>query len=256
MKKILTLCSLFVLVLALSCGKENTDPIGTASVNLSFKATYDGETLVLNQQTYDYLGKPVRFSKINFYLSDLIVSNNDGDTELTEIQFINLTETHNSIESAENGTRLGFSRVPAGVYNKLKFGIGVPADLNRTTPADYSNSHPLGLDNGGEYWEAWDSYIFAKVEGQYDIDGDGFDGDDISFAYHAGMDNVYQRLELDNQRNLTVGETVNFDFELDIKELLTLPRGDLLELEAHDPNNQIEEMIVIMSNFKTALKLR
>jgi len=256
MKNIITLITTSSLLLAASCNKENTTPpIDTARVEFSFKATYGGETLVLNQKTYDYLGRPVRFSKINFYLSDLVVTNNDGDTELSEIQFIDLTATHATPATAMDGTSMSFSNVPVGSYTKLKFGIGVPADLNRTTPADYSSSHPLGADNSSEYWEAWDSYIFAKIEGQYDVDGDGFDSEDISFAYHTGTDRVYQRLELDNQKSLNAGETTRFNFELDIRELFTLPKGDLIELEQHDPNNQVEEMIVIMSNFKKALQL-
>lgn len=243
--------------MAASCGKEPPPPIDTATIQLSFRATYAGEPLVLNQQTYDYQGKKVRFSKINFYLADLSAANDDGETEVSEIQFIDLSLTHNTAADAAKGSISNFSRIPVGAYKFLKFGIGVPADLNKTNPSDYSTSHPLGADNSGEYWEAWNSYIFAKIEGQYDENGDGtFDGDDISFAYHAGMDRVYQEIELDNIINLNAGETTNLDFELDVRMLFTQPRGDLLDLEPHDPNNQIGEMIIIMENFRRALQLK
>jgi len=244
--------------MAASCGKETAPPIDTSAINLSFRATYAGEPLILNQQNYDYEGNAVRFSKINFYLANLVAVNDDGETELSEIQFIDLSLTHNTPEDAAKGTVLNFSRVPVGTYKFLRFGIGVPPDLNRTNPSDYSTSHPLGADNSGEYWEAWNSYIFAKIEGQYDEDGNGiFDGNDISFAYHAGMDRVYQDgIELDNILNLNAGETTELDFELDIRQLLSRPAGSLIPLEEHSPNNQIEEMIIIMKNFKRALQLK
>jgi len=243
--------------MAASCGKEPPPPIDTAAINLSFRATYGDETLVLNQQNYDYEGKAVRFSKVNFYLANLAAVNDDGETELSEIRFIDLTLTHNTAIDAAKGTVISFSRVPVGTYKFLKFGIGVPADLNKTNPSDYSTSHPLGADNSGEYWEAWNSYIFAKIEGQYDEDGSGdFDGNDISFAYHTGIDRVYQEIELDNNLNLVAGETTNLDFELDIRQLFTRPAGSLIPLEPHDPNDQIGEMIIIMENFKRALQLK
>lgn len=257
MKNILILLTVACFLLAASCGKETTEPIDTAKINFSFKATYDGEPLVLNQQTYDYQGNLIRFSKINFYLSNVVAVNDDGETELSEIQFIDLTPTHSTADGANEGQMMTFAKVPVGAYNQLRFGIGVPADLNRTNPSDYSTSHPLGADNSGEYWEAWDSYIFAKIEGQYDQTGDGIiDGEDISFAYHTGMDRVYAPIELDNRISLNAGETTDLIFELDVRQLFAQPRGDLFDLEPHDPNSQIEEMIIIMNNFKKALQLK
>jgi len=257
MKNTILFLTLTSLLLAASCGKETTNPIDTAKLNLSFRAIYDGEPLVLEQKNYSYDGNPIRFTRINFYISDMAAVNSDGETELSEIQFINLTETHKTPIDAEIGTVMSFSNVPVGTYNQLKFGVGVPADLNKTNPSDYSTSHPLGADNSGEYWEAWDSYIFAKIEGQYDGDGNGFDGNDVSFAYHAGRDNSYRLIDdIDHSINLTAGNTTELVFELDIKILLSFMQGDLIPLQPHNPNGHGAENIVIMNNFKRALQLK
>ncbi len=256
MKNILSLIILAGLLMAASCGKEPPPPVDTATIQLSFRAIYDGEPLVL-QKEYEYQGSIVRFSRINFYLANLVAANDDGETELSEIQFIDLSLTHNTLPDAEKGTVMNFSRIPVGTYNLLRFGVGVPADLNKTTPSDYSTSHPLGIDNSAEYWEAWNSYIFAKIEGQFDEDGSGdFDGNDISFAYHTGTDRVYEQdIEFDNVLNLNGGETTNLDFELDIKTLLSFKQGDSFDLKPHDPNN-LGDMILIMENFRRALQLK
>ena len=257
MKNILFLLTISLLFLAASCGKEQTKPIDTAELNLFFKATYAGEPLVLNQQTYRYATGPVRFSKINFYVADLVAVNNDGETELSEIQFIDLTKSHNTAIDASKGTVMNFSKVPVGAYNQLKFVVGVPADLNKTNPSDYSTTHPLGADNSGEYWEAWNSYIFMKIEGQWDFNDNGFDGDDISFAYHVGgRDALYEPIELDNSLNLRAGESTNLTFELDVKTLFSFPDGDLLELESHDPNTHVAEMFFLMNNLKKSLQVK
>jgi len=257
MKNIISLILIAGLLMTASCGKETAPPIDTASIQLSFRATYDGEPLVL-QKEYEYQGSIVRFSRINFYLANLVVANDDGETELSEIQFIDLSSTHNTLPDAEKGTVRNFSRIPVGTYNLLRLGAGVPADLNKTIPSDYSTSHPLGVDNSSEYWEAWNSYIFAKIEGQFDQDESGdFDGNDISFAYHTGTDRVYEEdIEFDNALNLNAGETTNLAFELDVKTLLSFPRGDPFDLKPHDPNNQLGDMILIMENFRRALQLK
>ena len=49
-----------------------------------------------NQQTYPYQGSLVRFSKVNFYLANLVAVNDDGERELSDIQFIDLSLTHNT----------------------------------------------------------------------------------------------------------------------------------------------------------------
>jgi len=205
----------------------------------------------VDEKTYTYNGNPIRFSKINFYLSDLTL----GGREIIDVTFVDLTETHTSEEAAQTGSVLNFSKIPVGAYNSLELGIGVSADLNRTKPSEYATSHPLGTDNSAEYWEAWNSYIFVKIEGQYDSDNDGFDADDVAFAYHVGQDEFYKKLsnKLDLELNIVADEQTDIELRLNIKELFTTSNGDLLDLAAHDPNNQSEEMRLIMDNFRTAL---
>jgi len=198
-----------------------------------------------------YNDKPIRFSKVHFYLSDITI----GETELFEVTLIDLTKTHLDQQSSRIGTTLEFSKVPIGDYSSFAFGVGVSPDLNRTKPEDYATNHPLGIDNGGEYWEAWDSYIFVKIEGQYDIEGDGFNENDIAFAYHIGQDEMYKKLSasFESPIVLTADELANIDFKLDIKKLFVQPDGQLMPHTQHDPNNQLEAMQIIMDNFKDAL---
>lgn len=255
MKNILGILAFSCLLMTLSCKKDKSDPIETSGLDISFRAVYDGDPLVLNQEVYDYQGSPIRFSKVNFYIANVVAINEDGETELSEIQFIDLSKTHNSTADAREGTVMEFSKVPVGIYDKFKFGIGVPSDLNKTTPSEYSTSHPLGTDNSGEYWEAWDSYIFAKVEGQYDENGDGFDGDDVSFAYHIGMNKSYQTITWTYGIDLIAGEATNLNFVLDLKKLLVNPDGEALELKPHDPTDE-EDMEFIRNNFPKALVLK
>jgi len=241
------------LLLFAGCKKDQTNPVETSSqLGISFTANYDNAPLVMNEGVYDYNGNAIRFSKVNFYLSDVTL----GGTELSDVNFVDLTKTHVTEETAKEGTNISFTKIPVDNYPSIAFGIGVSADLNRTKPSDYSTSHPLGSDNSGEYWEAWDSYIFVKIEGQYDVDGDGFDADDVSFAYHVGQDEMYKQLTADFETPIALeaNATKEIEFQIDIKKLLTQENGALLPLTVHDPNNQMEVMRMIMDNFTRALR--
>jgi len=241
-----------------TCGKQIAEPVDTATVNLSFRATYGDEPLVLNeQQVYDYEGKGIKFSTLSFYLADLAAVNDDGETALSAIQFINLTSTHSTSSDALKGTIINFDKVPVGAYKYLKLGIGVPSDLNRTTPLDYAENHPLGATNNREYSADSGSYIFAKIEGQYDKDGDGFNDNDLVFSYNAsGQNDLYVPLEFEHTFTLNAGETTNLGFELDVRQLLTRPFGSLIPIIDYDPNDQNEEGKIIMDNFIFALQLK
>ncbi len=235
-----------------ACRKQTAVLVDIASLNLSFRATYGDETLVLdNQQEYDYEGKPVRFSKINFYLANLVAINDDGETALSDIQFIDLSLTHNTAAEAESGSVIKFNKVPIGAYKYLGLGVGVPTDLNKTNPSDYATSHPLGANNSSEYLEDWNGYVFVRIEGQYDQDGDGFGSNDIAFSYLVGgRESLYRPIEFENTLVFKAGETTNLNFELDVRRLLTRPAGSLIPIIDYNPNDINEERQIIMDNFE------
>lgn len=242
------------LLLLAGCKKDQTGTVESSQLGISFTANYDGAPLVINEGVYDYNGNAIRFSKVNFYLSDVTL----GGTELSDVNFIDITNSHLTEASSMEGTNINFSKIPVDDYPQLAFGIGVSADLNRTKPSDYATSHPLGSDMSGEYWEAWDSYIFVKIEGQYDVDGDGFDADDVPFSYHVGQDEMYRRWRGDFETpiSLEANTAKNIEFSIDVKKLLMQNNGELITLSAHDPNNQQEIMRLIMDNFEKALQFR
>lgn len=252
MKHLIKILFLFFCLAITACRKQTAVLVDTASLNLSFRATYGNETLVLdNEQAYDYEGTQVKFSKVNFYLANLVAINDDGETELSEVQFIDLALTHNTLTEAEKGTVMNFSKVPIGLYKYFGLGVGVPNDLNKTNPSDYATSHPLGANNSSEYLEDWNGYIFVRIEGQYDQDGDGFGSNDINFSYQiGGRENLYRPIEFESTLAFSAGETINLDFELDIKRLFTRPAGSLIPIIDYNPNDLNEERQIIMDNFE------
>ncbi|MEM6726279.1 MAG: MbnP family protein, partial [Bacteroidota bacterium] len=120
--------------------------------------------------------------------------------------------------TAADGISLTFTDVPVGIFTGLKFGLGVKPDLNAMVPADFPSTSPLS--DAGNHWTAWDSYIFMKVEGRTDPDGDGqqFEG---NFLYHTGGDPLFRTVTLDQTITLTSEVNANAVVELEVKDIFS-----------------------------------
>jgi hypothetical protein len=82
--------------------------------------------------------------------------------------------------------------VPASKYTKLRFSVGVPAEINTNTdPATYPSSSPLSVSGSeGMFW-TWNSgYIFVKFEGKTAFTPDASNLTE-PYAFHVGSDAFY-----------------------------------------------------------------
>ncbi len=225
------LFSLVSLTFLSSCDPNEGTDADTGKVNISFRALYNGQPLVMNQSV-DYGGVDLAFSKIRFFISDLGLIR-QGETlsqELKEIEMVDITGSHLSATSAAMGFTLPSKIISVGSYDKITFGLGVPSDDNATVPADYGSTDPLSEDS--DYWQVWNSYIFSKLEGSFNEDGNPstLDG---NLLHHVGTDATYKTITLSNQ-NITIQEGADTDVVilLEVADLLRNTDGTLLDLSA------------------------
>ncbi len=250
MKKITLFAVLFAFVATQYACKDDDDIVPastTTEVALNFNAKYGADDLVLNS-TYDYEGSGVKFSNLNFYISNVVlVKASDTDqTEILEIALIDFTTA--------DGNKVVARNVPTGTYSGLKINIGVPSDLNRLPPTDFATTHPLGNDS--QYWSAWDSYIFAKIEGAMDtLNAQIYDH---GFLYHSGTDAANKEISINRNLELTADATGVLEFDFDLKALFNM-NGTPLNIKdnpiVHDPNN-LTITLNLMNNFNNALSLQ
>ena len=167
MRKLLFL--LLPLVLLSSKCKDDTL---TGNIALNITARYNSNPLIINK-IYDYSGKKVRFTKLSFFVSDATnrreqivgtTSINMNGTELFD--FTGLTDSI----SALKGISKSFN-ISVASSDNIVLGIGVEQGKNSKKPKDFTSSNPLS--DASYYWDSWNSYIFSKLEGLMDKDGDG-----------------------------------------------------------------------------------
>ncbi len=200
----------FSLIFLLNSCRDDDGPLEqTTSMELAFAPTYGGDP-VAQDIVFPYDDYSIKFSQVDFYISDVVLLKEDTEeeVELIELDFIDLSEGETIISTR---------KVPIGTYSGIRIGIGVTADQNRLSPTDPDISSNSPLSKSSHYWENWESYIFTKIEGSIDVDGDSFF--EKNFAYHTGSDDLYRTKTLVKDITLNIDNTMKLNFNLDLKRI-------------------------------------
>ena len=255
--------SLLILAITLTTSCKDDDSGPSATVNLNFLATYDGNPLVF-QQTYDYSdGHKLLLQKLDFYISNVALVDASGNkTELVDVDFLDFTD-NTTLAEAETPLTVTATKVPAGSYTNLQIGIGVPANLNNEDANKLPVGNPLRDTYNAQFWSDWGSFIFLKSEGIYDNDNDGIienNGEDHPFGHHCGTNESYVLLNFNKPIEVTANETLDLNFSIDWLQLYNHDNGmhdfsDPTKLYTHNPND-LTLAKQIMGNFVKALSLK
>ena len=251
MKKISFILLLISLTtLSFRCSKEEccVYPIGT--LNMNFKAMYANKPLVINQ-IYDYNDKKVKFSKLQFFLSSDINYFTQSTGQYNKVpvsNLINFTDLADSTK-ANAGILLPMS-IASGTYTLMNFDIGVNKNINTKSPKDFK--FPDGMADEGNFWPPWKSYIFVKLEGSIDNDGNGTL--ETGITLHTGGDEVLKNVQFKKNYQIEDLKTTTVNFELNVNELVK--NIDLTTVNSTHQVGSIPIMKTMMGNFSTALTVK
>jgi hypothetical protein len=226
-------------------------PIG--DIDIKIKSIYADKPLIINQIN-EYNGKKIRFTKFQFFLNHEINYFDNPDTTTTNLDripradLLDFTSLNDSAKAAV-GVQWGLSSFK-GDKKIMILDIGVGKKLNAKLPKDFTPSEPL-FDTTN-YRTDWKSFIFVKLEGTMDKDGDGIF--ETVFKIHTGGDNLLKNVKFN--KNYTVGgvEMAKINFELNMNELL---KGiDLANLDSAQQTTISPAARQLMDNFSTAFILK
>lgn len=226
-----------------------------SEVKLRFNSTYAGAPLVMYEPVYEYVeGMKMKAQLFQFYVSDIeLVQANGQAVRLSEIELISFSDDLNEAQAQEGYLRT-YADIPAGQYERIRFGLGISPDLNATQPGNYSPNHPLA-DN---YWSWALGYIFSKIEGVADVDGDGVFSEKLTF--HTGADELYRVLEFEGPFVVPAnGDDVEINFEVDLKEVLVKGNQFIdfrIPDDTQDHNTDEDVYRFIWANLSDAVRLK
>ncbi len=115
--------------------------------------------------------------------------------------------------------------VPAGGYTGIRFTLGVDGIDNRAAMEDFPAGHPLAPQDPSMHW-SWNSgYVFLRLRGLLDVDGDGAvdastatPGNPASgqWRLHLGVTANATTITLAERSTLEAGETQDLHVRVDL----------------------------------------
>jgi len=224
MKKLSLLLATCAMLYISSCGGDDTTVVQTTTdLDMVVTASFGGETLQMQKEYTLCDGKAIRFTEVNLFVSDIVLlKENNPQTPVTELKEVDFLEfSYTDPTEAAGGDTISLQQVPIGTYSGLRLGLGVIADLNRTVPQDYGSESPMNKPS--HYWSMTDSYIFAKITGFADLNGDGVitqgGVDTEGFTYHIGSDPTYGSASILKQINLVESQIGVMRLNLDVSSV-------------------------------------
>ena len=259
MKKFLFL--VFVAATVFSCGDDNQPATPSATVNLNFKAVYNGDPLVLYQPLNYPDGKQIRMQNFNFFVSNitLLGEGATADYVLSEVAYFDFNDNLD-VAAAQKALTRKYEEVPLGTYSGVRIDFGVPASLNNADAGKLDNSNPLRQEFSSHFWSDWGSFIFMKSEGIYDLTGDGvFNQDDVGFEHHPGTNAVLTSVTKLKPITLEKGQVFDLNLSADVYQIY-VNNGVALDLSNPDNRNtqelsDIPLAIDLMSHWEQACGL-
>ena len=241
MKQILSL--LFIALFLNSCGDDSSEKV------LNFKLKYDGQDLVFFEDYTYPNGKTIEFTRFSFYISDLKTIKDGVSTDVIDVDYIFLADAHSDAEKASQGFDYIIQDLQDTSFDGLTFNLGLNNAQNATSPNDYASGNPLS--ESGEYWPGWESYVYVKIEGRMDVDGDGIsDG----IAFHLGSDDTSRAITINN-----IQDKDKIEFEIDLIDVFRSASGELYDIESNSrihSLSQMDQINFLMNNLASAVKLK
>ncbi|MCB0607693.1 MAG: hypothetical protein H6562_22865 [Lewinellaceae bacterium] len=234
---------LFAAVLMWAADCRHTEP-ETGTLEINFKGSFGGEPLMMYADDYPYPDNmQVKWQLFQFFLSDIDLLSSGGKTEAKEVDQVNFGSVQ-SADAAAAGITLVLTDVPIGEYTGIQLGMGVNEDLNKTKPADHSAKDPLG--SAANYWTDAGSYIFTKLEGNADLNGDG-DFSDAKLTFHIGNAGGYRTKSWDKAISIKSNQTTRINFTVDMLKALSDGQGNFINFrettQVHGGNAEIAVFI-------------
>lgn len=158
-----------IISFTVSCKKDPKieDQIGSFTIELEHM--FDAETFALNKTFVTANSDSVSFTKLRYYISNIIIKKADGST-FTQPESYFLVDL-SSTESLE----LSIPEVNGGEYSSITFTLGVDSTRN------VSGAQTGALSVSNDMFWSWNSgYIFLKAEGSCPQSATG------DFIFHLG----------------------------------------------------------------------
>lgn len=143
--------------------------------------------------TYMIDGVKTELDFTRFYVSNMRLVDSAGNETPTPVKYLYVQNDPDEYQVGE---------IPDGNYAKVRFEIGIDSATNHGDPSLYAIGDPLGAQFPNMHWGWSLGYIFVRIDGVADSDGDG--AVDDGFEIHLGTEDYLATIEIDYP--ITIGD--------------------------------------------------
>ncbi len=191
-------------------GCKNPDEPTETSLNLNFYPVA-GSTAIAYNQEYIVNGRKLKFTRVQFYISDISLKKQDNTFVDPEMRY---SLVHADAVAYNTGN------IAVGIYTALDFSVGVDSAANHGDPTQWGTTHPLYVNGiNSSYWDWSQGYVFMKLEGYVDTTAAANGTNLTGFAYHIGNDEMLRTVSLSMNKNIS-GDAAAIDLNIDCAKLL------------------------------------
>lgn len=155
------------------------------------------------------LTQTMSITRLDFFASQWALRRLDGT-------WVNRTNDVSFFSARPGAMETLWDGVPEGSYDRLRFCVGVPAELNHSDPGQYPSRHPLNPNHNGLHWNWQGGYVFLALEGNWIETGNPSDVQ--GFSYHLATDPHLTPVEV--PLTLAMRSDVKLQLALDVRTIL------------------------------------
>jgi|GEM_PF-1128253 hypothetical protein len=147
-----------------------------ANVDVMYDTIYHGAT-----------SRKFKVTDFRYYISNIRAIREDGAENRTKQSVI-------LANPRQKDYNLG--SLPEGVYNGLRFTLGLDSVTNHGDPTVFEAGNPLAIQTPSMHWDWNSGYLFMKIEGKVDTTSKGTGAPVTEFFYHFGMDTMKRTISV------------------------------------------------------------
>jgi cytochrome c peroxidase len=151
-------------------------------------------------------GQKISVTRLDFLVSDVALRRVNGT-------WIGQTNVFAYICAREGRTHFSVTNISSGIFDRIRFHIGLPAGINQADAARWPANHPLNPDVNRLYWSWSSEYVFLALEGGWQ-NGMKRSG----FSYHLATEPELMTVELPLELDLRTNREVQLG--LDVGKIL------------------------------------
>jgi hypothetical protein len=155
-------------------------------------------------KSFDINGVVTQFATAQFYVHGIELEYENETKSIDDYLLVKAGQVTYSLGDVEEGKVTG-----------IQFNVGVDSTNNGQTEENFTNrssDDALSIQSPKMHWNWNMGYIFVKLEGTFDNDGDGTP--ETAFEYHVGMNSMLRDINLTTSKEV-MGEEMELMINVD-----------------------------------------